>query len=46
MAVDYADRELAEKCYDWCFTHKSCNLEYISQAVGMLGELREEKKKS
>jgi len=40
--MDYDELELAEKCYDWCSTHKSCNLEYISQAVGMLGKLKEQ----
>ena len=29
----YKEKELAEKCEDWCRKHKSCNLEIIKHAV-------------
>ncbi len=30
----YREKEIAEKCQDWCETHEdSCNAEYIMQSV-------------
>ena len=29
----YLDRNLAQKCEDWCNKYKSCNLEIIKHAV-------------
>jgi len=29
----YKDRELAQKCEDWCNKYKSCNLEITDHAV-------------
>jgi len=29
----FHDREIAQKCEDWCKKYKSCNLEIIKQAV-------------
>ena len=29
----YAEKEMAEKCQDWCSKHKSCNIEIISNAI-------------
>lgn len=29
----YLDREMAEKCQEWCSEHKSCNLEITKHAV-------------
>lgn len=39
--MDYAEREFAEKCDQWCSTHQSCNLEIIRQASGIMGKLKE-----
>jgi len=31
--LQYAEREIAEKCQAWCKEHKSCNLGIIKNAV-------------
>jgi hypothetical protein len=31
--LHYKDKELSEKCYAWCSTHDSCNLEIAMQSV-------------
>lgn len=29
----YRDKDMAEKCQNWCTTHPSCNLEITKNAV-------------
>ena len=29
----YPDKEIAEKCENWCKKHKSCNIEIIKYAI-------------
>ncbi|MBI5700180.1 hypothetical protein HZC35_07765 [Candidatus Saganbacteria bacterium] len=41
-SLDYAEREWAEKCDQWCSAHQSCNLEVIGHAVGAMGKIKEE----
>ena len=31
--MQYENKELAEKCEDWCKEHQSCNLEITKHAV-------------
>lgn len=31
--LKYENKEIAEKCQDWCQEHKSCNLEIIKYAT-------------
>lgn len=31
----YETREIAQKCEDFCNTHKSCNIELIKHAVNI-----------
>ncbi|MBI4153884.1 hypothetical protein HY501_00970 [Candidatus Woesearchaeota archaeon] len=30
---EYSEKEWADKCYEWCSKHKSCNIEIIKHAV-------------
>lgn len=30
----YTEKELSEKCEDWCKKHSSCNLEITKHAIG------------
>lgn len=30
----YQEKELAQRCEDWCVAHKSCNMEITSHSVG------------
>lgn len=29
----YRDKEIAEKCQDWCENNESCNLEYQKKSI-------------
>lgn len=29
----YEDKEIAQKCEDWCHEHNSCNLEFVKHAI-------------
>jgi len=31
--LSYKDKKWAEKCEDWCKSHKSCNLKITSHAI-------------
>lgn len=31
--LHYAEKALADKCYEWCSNHESCNLEVASRSV-------------
>jgi hypothetical protein len=31
--LHYTDAETAKKCYDWCSTHNSCNLEITKHSI-------------
>lgn len=32
-ALHYAEKELAERCEEWCRQHDSCNYEIASQSL-------------
>ena len=31
--LSYTDKDLAERCEDWCKTHNSCNLEITKHSI-------------
>ncbi len=35
--LHYIDRNSAQKCYAWCSTHKSCNLEITRYSIERQG---------
>lgn len=44
--MDYKEKELAEKCQNWCSSHDSCNSEVIKLSVGVMGQLLSESDKN
>jgi hypothetical protein len=37
----YVEYEIAEKCFNWCREHKSCNLEIVDYSIGLSPEENE-----